>query len=146
MSQQYGLYSSTEHNRYQRPSSDPYNNMTSYNSRQKKQLDRDVLMPGSWNSVRGAQSSMKDDWTKYSLTNEETNRYISGSGAVRFRQMDRDPSGRLFGTRNLLRSQPASACIQHGERPWFNDSSYRQMLSGSSNMSAAEMNSWVGQY
>jgi hypothetical protein len=131
---------------YQEPSNDPYNNFTSQSVQQKLQLNRNALMPASWNSVSAAQagsSGNKDDWSRYSVTEEGVERYISASGAVRFTQIDRSSRGRRIGVPNLLRSQPPAALSMDGvgsseNGPWFNDSSDRQVLV------RPRMKPWVG--
>lgn len=131
---------------YQEPSADPYNNFTSQSVQQNLQLNRNALMPASWNSVSAAQAASsrnKDDWSRYSVTEEGVERYISASGAVRFTQIDRSSSGRRLGVQNLLRSQPPAALSLDGvgpceNGPWFNDSSDRQVLV------KPRMKPWVG--
>ena len=120
-------------------STDAYNNYTNQSVQQSLQLNRNARMPASWNSASAAQAATasatgKDDWSRYSVTEEGVERYISAAGAVRFRQNDRSSSGRRLGTQNLLRSQPPAALTVAGMEPcedrnwFFNDSSDRLAL------------------
>ena len=124
----YATYPEYNESWYQEPSQDPYNNMTTQSVQQAMQLNRNALMPGSWNATGAAKParSMKDDWTRYAVTEKGVDRYISSSGAVRFRQIDRSSTGRRLGAPNLLRSQPTPAMtVRPGASVMFNDSSDR---------------------
>lgn len=127
---------------YTPPSTDPYNNLSTSNVQQALQLNLNALMPASWNSTSAMQSldsDPKSDWSRYSVSRDGVQRYISASGASRFRQIDRSSSGRRFGTPNLLRSVPPAALSDEPTvGPWFNDSSDRQALMDPS------MRPWVG--
>ena len=137
---QYASYPEYQASFYQQPCADPYNNLTSITNQQNAQLNLRSLMPASWDSNTAAMamsSDPKDDWNKYSVTRDATMRYISASGANRFRTLDRSSTGRRFGTPNLLRSQPPAA-LTVGSSPWFNDSSDRQALV------SPQMRPWIG--
>lgn len=131
----YSSYPQVQTSFYKEPSTnDNYNNLTNQTAHQAKQLHLNSMMPASWNSqtaVQSATSSYGDDWTRYSVNQDNYQRYISASGATRITQLAR-PNTSKFGTPNLLRSQPptslASAqCFDNGN--WtFNDSSDRLAL------------------
>ena len=136
----YANYPQYQNSFYQPSSVDPYNNLTNTTVQQSLQLNLNTLMPANWNSASAAQSTSsdpKDDWSRYTVSRDGVQRYISASGASRFRMIDRSSAGRRFGEPNLLRSQPPAA-LSIGSSPWFNDSSDRQALVN------PEMRSWIG--
>ena len=110
-------------------SADLFNNLSNQNLQQQYQLNANTLMPASWNSVSAAQSMnsapVKTDWTRYTITSDATQRYIMGSGISRFGAIDRPSNGRLFGTPNLLRSQPPPALTVNATGGFFNGSELR---------------------
>lgn len=136
----YAQYPQYQNSFYQAPSADPYNNLTNNTIQQSLQLNLSNLMPANWNAVSAAQSlssDPKDDWSRYTVSRDGVQRYISASGASRFRMIDRSSAGRRFGAPNLLRSQPPAA-LTVGSSPWFNDSSDRQALV------SPQMKAWIG--
>lgn len=119
-------------NFYQEPNCDMWNNSTSENLSQEMQLNLNSMMPASWNSKAALQgcNGPNSDWNRYTVTRDGALRYISSVGTAKYNYVTRSPAGRLFGTPNLLRSQPPTALSYAGEGggPWFNDSSARQAL------------------
>ena len=119
--------------------------------REEKQLNLSTLMPASWNQQslgpqqslglgQGHQQSQGDhnDWSRYSVSRAGAKRYISASGASRFRQSNRSSLGRKIGEPNLLRTQPPTALGAARGDVIFNDSGFRQALVDPA------MRSWVG--
>lgn len=108
---------------------DLYNNLVNQNLQQQYQLNANVLMPASWNSVSAAQSMSaapdKCSWTRYTLTTDGAQRNISSAGLSRFGSIDRPSNGRLFGRPNLLRTQPPPALTAGSIGGWFNGSELR---------------------
>ena len=90
-------------------------------------------MPTSWNSVAAAQAMTskhgKDDWSRYSVTEEGVQRYVASSGAIKYSLLSRSSAGRRFGVSNLLRSNPSPALSPSNTcQPFWYDSSDRQAL------------------
>ena len=141
MPQPFSNYPQYQKSFYTPPSTDPYDNLTTQNVQQSLQLNLNALMPANWNSVTAAQamsSDPKDDWSRYTVTRDGVQRYISASGASRFRQIDRSSIGRVVGQPNLLRSQPPTALSTNAADVIFNDSGFRQALVD------PKMRSWIG--
>jgi hypothetical protein len=131
MPESYANYPTFNSNFYSAPSNDSYNNMTNSNVQQQLQLNLNSLMPANWqnSAVRSMSSDPKDDWSSYTVNPDAVQRYISASGASRFRQIDRSSAGRRFGQPNLLRSKPRTALsMEPTVGPWFNTSSDYQAL------------------
>jgi hypothetical protein len=142
MPQAVSSYPQVQQSFYTEPNSDPYANLTTQNVQQSLQLNLNSLMPANWNSVSAQQamsSAPQDDWSRYTVTRDGVQRYISASGASRFRQIDRSSAGRQFGQPNLLRSTPPCSMTLGPDAVVFNDSSARLALVGGQNM-----RSWVG--
>lgn len=125
---------------YHSQTPDPYQNITHSSDQQLFQLQRNSLLPKSWshdagqvphgqagpNGTSKSESKSKSDWYRYTPDSSKFEKYISGTGASRNRVMSRNPSGRLFGAPNLLRSNP-SVPLSNVE-PWFNSSGLRTDL------------------
>jgi len=117
---------------------DQYNNLTNDNSYQQQfQLNRNSLMPSSWNkpseqrAKQMAQSTndwdanrSDNDWYKYTPSENGVQRYISSQGSSRLQQNTRNPLTRIVGLPNPLRTQPP-APISNNTCFMFNDSSAR---------------------
>lgn len=120
---------------------DIYNNLTNNTVQQSQQLNLTSLMPANWNNTAipatTSSSCPQDDWSRYTVSRDGVQRYISASGANRFSVIERNSGGRRFGQPNLLRSQPPAA-LTMGSSPWFNTSSDREVIVNPS------MRDWVG--
>jgi len=139
-----GAYPESSEYFYRDPPNDPYANYMDHSTQQSLQLNLNSLMPASWNNVSATQAATgsKDDWSRYSVSREGVERYISAQGINRYQQLSRSSQGRLTGTPNLLRSQPPAA-LSLGSGPdscnvIFNDSSLRQALV------TPAMKPWIG--
>lgn len=139
--QSFARYPQYQASFYTAPSQDPYDNLTTQNVQQSLQLNLNSLMPASWNDTSALQSVSSDpldDWSRYTVTRDGVQRYISASGASRTQQIDRSSAGRRFGIPNLLRSQPPTALSMGPDTVVFNDSSDRQALV------SPGMRPWIG--
>ena len=79
---------------------DPYNNITMQTPQQQNQLNLFSMMPQSFTSS----TTSNDPWSRNNITYQGYQRYISGSGANQFAEVDRSSMGRRLGTQNLLRA------------------------------------------
>ncbi len=135
----YANYPQYQQSFYQPTPMDSYNNLTNQNRAQSQQLNLASMMPQDWGSSASSaiDSKSMDDYSKYSPTKEGINRYVSGSGSIRFQSISRSASGRKYGYSSLLRSQPPTA-LSSGDGVYFNSSSDLEALRN------PEMKSWIG--